>query len=514
MTNAVSKLNRVAVGDAIRRTARRYPTREALVDGSRRVTYKELNESTNQIANYLLQQGYQKGDKIVTLAFNSAEHIQAMYGIKKAALVWVPINIGLISSDIQYILEKVQVKLVIVDEMLYQAHASLLNSYNCLIIKQGAADCPFTNAYLSQSMEEPDADIQDRDVAHIMFTSGTTGHPKGVLTSHLAIHMSGLSYLIEVGANRDFSLLGVMPFFHCAQHVFIHGIMIIGGKITIMKKFDPVQSFQLIEQEKVNFTFLLPIMYRAFIHHPERTNYDISSLKQCLYAMAPMDQTTLETGINELGADFFLASGQTEIYPATVIFNPEYQLSKKGSYWGEPTLINDLAIMDEEGNLLEHGKIGEIVHRGPNVMIGYLDNAEATAESRMYDWHHTSDLGYFDEDGLLVFADRKKDMIKTGGENVASIQVEQKLLNCPFVENVIVVGLPHPRWTEAVTAFVKVKEQVTEQQLLDYCKQHLSSFEVPKKVVIVEEFPMTSTGKIQKNKLREWNVDLYAEEMV
>lgn len=512
MTNEISILNRVALGDVIRRSASKHPNKEAVVDGDKRYTYLNLYEHTNQLANYLLNEGYVKGERVATISFNSYEQIVAMYGIEKASLVWVPINIALLTSEIDYILKTAEVNLVIVEEALYEAHKELLKKYNCLLITEKNADNSFTKAIESGSKKEPNVHIEDRDIAHIMFTSGTTSNPKGVLTSHLAIHMAGLSLCIELELNSDFSLLAVMPFYHCAQHTFIHSTFILGGKLTVMKKFEPVEFMSLVEREQVNFTFLIPMLYKAFLYHPERQKFDLSSIKKCLYAMAPMDQSTLEKAIDELGVEFYLASGQTEMYPGTVFFKPQYQLIKKGSCWGEAGLVNDLAIMDDDGNILPQGQVGEIVHRGPNVMNGYLNNSEATEEAFKFDWHHTGDLGYKDEDGLLVFVDRKKDMIKTGGENVASIRIEQVLLNCELIENAVVVGLPHPKWVEAVTAFVIVKKDITEQQILDYCKQNLSSFQVPKKIVFVDEFPMTTTGKIQKHKLRSLNLELYENE--
>jgi long-chain acyl-CoA synthetase len=172
--------------------------------------------------------------------------------------------------------------------------------------------------------------------------------------------------------------------------------------------------------------------------------------------------------------------------------------------------------MDESGNLLGEKEVGEIVHRGPNVMSGYLNNPEESKRARQYGWHHTGDLGYFDEDGLLVFVDRKKDMIKSGGENVASIQVEQVLISYPKVLNAVAVGLPHERWIEAVTAFVVLKpgEEATREDILNYCKEHLGSFQIPKEVLIVDELPQTATGKIQKHVLRKKYVSLYSNNPV
>lgn len=510
MQNPVTMLNRVAVGDAIRRTAWLSPNKEVIVDGEKRFTYKQLFEDTNKFANYLINKGLKKGDCVATICLNSYDHIVAMYGIQKAAGVWVPLNAGLLSSDFEYILNQTSVTIIVVDEILYSVHEALLSQYDCLIVSDNDIPNSFVKAFVNESTDEPVVDIHDRDTAHIMFTSGTTSNPKGVMMSHLSVHLAALGNIIELGFDRSLSTLGAMPFFHCAQHTFVQVCMILGAKITVLRKFDPVELMKLVQQEKINFTFLLPMMYRAIMAHPDRKYYDLSTLKSCLYAMAPMDQTTLESVIHELGAECWLASGQTEIYPATVFFRPEHQLIKKGSYWGSPALTNDVAIMDDMGNILPNGQVGEIVHRGPNVMIGYLNNPEATKEARAYDWHHTGDLGYLDEDDLLVFVDRKKDLIKTGGENVASIHVEQKLLNCPLVENCVVVGLPHPKWSEAVTAFVKLKGEGTKEDIIAYCREHLAGYQVPKEIVIVEEFPMTTTGKIQKHVLRSSYTNLYA----
>jgi long-chain acyl-CoA synthetase len=229
--------------------------------------------------------------------------------------------------------------------------------------------------------------------------------------------------------------------------------------------------------------------------------------------MAPIAEPLLRRAIAEFCPSFSLASGQTEMYPATTLFAPEQQLQRFGCYWGESTVINDTAIMDDEGNLLPHGETGEIVHRGPNVMEGYYKDAEATEKSRLFGWHHTGDLGRFDQDGQLLFVDRKKDMIKSGGENVPSIKVESALLRHPAVANAAAVGIPHPHWSEAVTAFVTLKPgaSLEAEELIALSREHLGGFEVPKAVVFLDALPMTATGKVQKHALRDAHAGLYAD---
>lgn len=515
MFEEVSMLNRVAIGDVIRRAARRYPDKTAIIEGDYKLTYTEFDEVTNQFAHYLKSLGFEKGDVVATIAINSTAHLITMFGVQKAGLVWVPINPGITIEEKLYILEESNAQLIIADYPIVEPHLSELNDYSIIYTANLGNDDLTTvmDVIQEQPTTELEIEINDRDLAQIMFTSGTTGNPKGVMISHLSVYIASLSNIIETKINEKDVSTVLMPMFHCAQHTFIMSILHVGGTAVVFSGFEPIQFMETIEREKISFVFVLPMMYRAFIHHPQRNEYDLSSLKTCVYAMAPMDRPTLEKGIKELGVDFLLGTGQTEIYPGTMFFKPEHQLNKIGPYWGTSALINDTEIMDDSGNILSKGEIGEIVHRGPNVMKGYLNNEEETMNARMFDWHHTGDLGYWDEDGLLVFVDRKKDIIKTGGENVASIRIESILLGHEKIANVGVVGLPHERWIEAVTAFVQPKEgiEVTEEEIINYCKENLNKFEVPKAVVFMEALPTTTTGKVQKNVLREQYQNHYDE---
>lgn len=517
----VSIINRVAIGDIIRRSARRFPDKIALVDeNNETLTFKQFEDKCNQFANYLLDAGFKKGDSVVTICSNSIDFAVAIYGIAKAGLVWVPINPAISLSEKLYVLEKCEAKLILSDAEFLGGIVDELKEVCGSILTIGNENQVNTKSYSAafkgQSSREPEVDINERDVAQIMFTSGTTGNPKGVMISHLAVYMASLNNIIEAEIREDDVGSVMMPMFHCAQHTLMTAMLNISAKVVIIKKFEPESFMDTTEKNRISWVFALPMMFAAIINHPDRNKYDLGSLRYCMYAMAPMPKTLLEKGIKELNCRFSLGSGQTEMYPATVIFKPEYQMRKTGPYWGQPSLITDLEIMDEQGNLLPHGEVGEIVHRGPNVMSGYLKDTEATLESRKYGWHHTGDLGYIDQDGLLVFVERKKDMIKTGGENVASIQVEHTIIAHEKVENVSVVGLPHSHWTEAVTAFVKPKAgvELSETEIIHYCKKHLGSFQVPKAVIFIEDFPMTTTGKIQKNILRKQYNDYYQEQTI
>lgn len=501
-------INRVAIGDILRRNAARFPEKVALIDGQKEVTYQELDEMSNQFANYLLSSGLKKGDTIATICGNSWEYVVVFNGIAKAGLIWVPMNPGISLNEKLYILNQVEAKLILVDAPLIQNDLVELRQAcaNIIAVRGNLGD---TNTFLlaidGQSKREPQVDIQDRDVAQIMFTSGTTGKPKGVMTSHIAVYIASLGNIIESNFGEDEIILTMMPLFHCAQHTFTMSALHRGAKSVIISGFEPETLMKTIEEQKISNMFALPMMYKMILDHPNRSKYDLSSLKRCTYAMAPMDKRSLERCINEICPEFALGTGQTEMYPSTMVFRPEEQLRRFGSYWGTSSLINDTAIMDDNGNILPKGEVGEIVHRGPNVMNGYFKNEEETERSKEFGWHHTGDLGYWDQDGQLVFVDRKKDIIKTGGENVASIMVEGALLMHEDVANAVAVGLPHEHWAEAVTAFIVLKPgtSCTEEEIIQHCKEHLGGFQVPKSVVFLEQLPMTATGKIQKNNLRK-----------
>jgi acyl-CoA synthetase (AMP-forming)/AMP-acid ligase II len=275
--------------------------------------------------------------------------------------------------------------------------------------------------------------------------------------------------------------------------------------VYVQRGFDPAAFLDLIETERITQVFGLPMMFRAALDHPSFAGRDLSSLKRAVYAMAPMPDDLIRRCLTGFGCDFALLFGQTEMSPITTLFRPEHQLSHIGAV-GTPLTGVQVAIMGPEGELLPPGELGEIVYRGPSTMQEYLHNPEATADAFAHGWFHSGDVGRFGDDGVLWFADRYKDVIKTGGENVASIEVEKAVYAAdPQVAEAVVIGLPHERWTEAITAVVVPKPGATidEAALIAGLKQRLDGFKVPKSVIVTDELPKTSTGKIQKNRLRD-----------
>ncbi|WP_315767748.1 MULTISPECIES: AMP-binding protein [unclassified Bradyrhizobium] len=507
------RIGRVAIGDLLKRAARRFPERVAITDGARQVTFTELERDANRFANHLVAKGLKPGEKISTVCNNSIEFVKALFGIHRAGLVWVPINTMLGAADMDYILGHAEVRFALIDDNLFaqpERRAALeqrgveLVAVDLTGTARTAGLASFTDLIQGHSDVEPGIEINDRDLAMIIYTSGTTSRPKGAMHCHLAVVMAVMSNCIEMQLSRDDGITGQFPLFHCAGHVLLLSYLSVGGRMALMRGFDPVACMEAIVRDRLTVFVGLPLMYQAILDHPRRKEFDLSHLRTCLYTMAPMGRPLLERAIKELCPNFALTSGQTEMYPATTMSRPEVQLDRFGNYWGESLFVNETAIMDDAGNLLPPGEIGELVHRGPNVMLGYYKDPKSTEDARKFGWHHTGDLAVIDK-GEVLFLDRKKDMIKSGGENVASVKIEETLLAHPAVQNAAVVGLPHPQWGEAVSAFVKLKPgaQASETELLEHCRKSLGGFQVPKLVRVLEEMPMTATGKLRKVELRQ-----------
>lgn len=516
------RIGRVAVGDLLKRAARRFPDRIALTEGVRRVSYTELERDANRFANYLVSRGLKPGDKISTICNNSVEFVKALFGIHRAGLVWVPINTMLGPNDMSYILDHAGVRFALIDDNLHaqpDRRAALEQRGIGLIAVDLAGKAKelgleeFNALLEGQSDIEPEIAFDDRDLAMIIYTSGTTSRPKGAMHCHLAVVMAAMSNAIEMHLDRNDGITGQFPLFHCAAHVLLLTYLAVGGKMALMRGFDPVACMEAIQRDKLSIFIGLPLMYQAILDHPRRKEFDLSTLRTCIYTMAPMPRPLLERCVAELCPNFVQPSGQTEMYPATTMSQPDRQLKRFGNYWGESMIVNETAIMDDDGNLLPRNQVGEIVHRGPNVMLGYYKDPKATEDARKFGWHHTGDLGLIDDHGEVLFLDRKKDMIKSGGENVASVKIEETLMAHPAVLAAAVVGLPHPQWGEAVSAFIKLKPgaQADETAIIEHCRKHLGGFQVPKFIKLLDEMPMTATGKLRKVELRQQFSEHFAQ---
>lgn len=517
-------IERVCVGDITTRAAEAYGDQPAIINGGDVISFRQLDERANRLGHALLGLGLERQDVVAVMARNCPELLIAYFACAKAGLICAPVNLGLRGEEIAYCLRDARARVLIVEGALAQAAQGLPAHLPALekVYWTGADSHPdmpksagtFDSLLASGAADELEVLIQDRDAVQLLYTSGTTAHPKGVLTSHLAVTITALSAGLANRMDDGQTVLVTLPLFHCA---LLNGgavpSVLTGATLVLMQAFDQAEVAELIERHQITTLILLPMMYGAMLADPRVRARDLTSVTRAIYAMAPMPSERLQA-IRELfpNADVVLGSGQTEFTPPTTFQRPEHQWQKAGS-WGPATIMTRTAVMDDDGRLLPRGQVGELVYRGPQVMNGYLNKPDATAVSFRHGWFHSGDVAWIDDEGVVWFTDRKKDMIKTGGENVASIEVERCLMAHPAVAEAAVVGLPHDHWGEAVTAVVVLKPgtKADEVTLLAHCREQLAGFKTPKAVRIVTEFPRTGTGKIQKHVIREQLQDLYQE---
>lgn len=509
-------LRRAVVGDLITRSAERFGDSIALVCREQRISFKEVNERSCQAANAFLEMGIRRGDRVVFMTHNCLEYIYCRYGLSKIGAIMVPINFMLKGDEIAYILNDCQPKAIFVEDVLVDvvqsAGAALQKIENFGWFGLGGKSaCPdgwrdaatlFGGAY---SSEEPRVIVESDDIATIMYTTGTESFPKGVMSTNLNYFMSLLHFACDCDFRREDVLIIDIPLFHIAGSVILTTALAIGSRCLIEYAPDPINILRKTEEERVTYWIYPATLYLGLPSVPGFDRYDLSSLKKCVSFGSVMPKAALEKwqGIKPdlQWRDYW---GQTESTPAGTTSRPEDLASTMGSIGIADTGIS-VKVFDPDDREVPPGVLGELVIRGPVVMKGYWNKPEQTDRTLANGWLHTGDLGYRDERGVFHFVDRKKDMIKTGGENVASQEVEGALVRHPKIALAAVVGMPHAHWVEAVTAVVVLKpgQQADEGEILAFCKDHLAGYKVPKRVIIAPQLPMTANGKILKRTLRE-----------
>lgn len=501
-------MTRGDLGSIATRAARRDPAGVAFVDADsgRTVTFGEFERWSNACAAALHDRGLTAGDTLAVLATNGVEMYAAHVGALKAGVVTLFLNADLTSDALAYQLRDGGADAVVRDPAL----ASKLTAFDGDLDPTITTAADDTDAVPVASLTDADAPPPDvtpapDDPALVLYTSGTTAKPKGVVHSHRSYTYGVVNTLVGGDVRRDDVQTGVLPLFHIHQDLWTKAAFCVGATTVLYDGFDPDAFLHSIDDRDVTYVNLMASMYRRLLD--AGVDVDVSSVRRCVHGM-PMEMAVRERVVDAFDADLQKVYGQTETL-VTTFLDPRWQFEKPGNYVGEATPFADVAVMDEGGELLDRGETGEIVVRGPSVMQGYLNRPDASAAAWTDDWHRTDDLGRFDADGVLRFVDRKGDMIKTGGENVASIRVEECLLDHPAVAECAVVGLPHDRWDEAVTAFVRLEGGATEAALRAHCEERLAPCERPKSIEVVESFPYTATGKIAKAELEAAHRDHY-----
>jgi len=516
-------IERVNIGDMLRRRARDNANSEALIlneNGQRSsVTFSELNARVNQLARGLRAKGLNQHDRLALISANNLDFLTVMFACYKLGVVAVPINFLQTPDDIRYNIENSESVIVVYDPLLeeialpcIEGNDRILCSVN-MATEIGKADTTLNQLIDQQSASDlEDCVILDRDTAHMIYTSGTTSRPKGVETSHLSLYFSAMGNAISLSAPLGQKQLLVLPMFHCAAVSLLVTTLNLGGSIVIQPAFDANDIVRTLQSEGVQSMALLPMMWKALLAVEGIDKMSFPDFEYGIYAMAPMDKESLQKIRNTFECQMHLGSGQTEFAPSACIFHDgSEQENPDGNYWGVPSNGVDQAILDDHGKEVAQGELGEICWRGPQAMTGYFKNPEASSEASQFGWHHSGDLGLIDKHGQLMFVDRKKDTIKSGGENVSSVKVEQVIMGIEGVALTAVFGAPHERWFEAVCAAIQLQpgSELTEEEVIEHCKQHLGGFETPKKIVFVDNFEYTGTGKIRKIALRQKYAKLF-----
>ncbi|GMA49458.1 acyl-CoA synthetase [Alicyclobacillus contaminans] len=513
----VQRARRNTLGDLLTRTRARYPHKLALVYGTARWTYQQLDEAVNRTAHAFSAKGIGHGTPVAVLSRNSLDFAVIALALARLGAIFVPINYMLNEEEVAFIAGHSDVGAAAASEEFAPLMDSALAAVGksdvprYLMDSDAAAAVPagwlsLDRERQSGSSAEFESAVSDGDVAQILYTSGTESRPKGVLLTHANLLAQFVSCIVDGRMEARDVAIHALPMYHSAQlNCFLWPGVYIGATGIILSHADPAEILSVVERERATQLFCPPTVWIALLRHPAFPERDLSSLEKCYYGAAIMPMEVLKELSERLPqARFWNFYGQTEVAPLATALQPEDQLHKLGSA-GRPTLNVETKVVDDEGREVPPGTVGEIVHRTAHAMLGYLKEPEKTLEAFRDGWFHSGDLGVMDEEGYLTVVDRKKDMIKSGGENVSSREVEEVIYTFPGISEVAVVGVPDPYWMEAVTAVVVPKPGVTldAEALKAHCRSRLAHFKVPKHVVVVHQLPKNPSGKVLKRDLRE-----------
>ncbi|MDY6935517.1 MAG: AMP-binding protein [Spirochaetota bacterium] len=535
-------MRRVCIGDMIRKRVINEPQKEVIVFSYkgkiiRRLTIEELNREANRFANAIMELGVKKGDRVAIFSHNCVQYVDLLIALSKMGGWITPINFALKSREILPIVNHSETVMLVVEDELADTimevvgemhsvkHKVMINLSGNRSIPEGWLD--FDELCSEKySDDEPMVEINDNDVLTLMYTSGTEAMPKGVLNSHLNWFSSIMNFCMDFGrwSPPEGIQLGAIPLFHVAGHLAIFLTLVQGDKFVLLYTPDPSEVMQIIKSEKINSIGLPPTVFVNMLNMPdgEKLMKELfGTVRSCTIFGSPIPEATMRR-IMEILPEVYWQNyyGQSELTPlGTTLKSPDL-LRKFGEAEerfdgaepiGQSHAVVEMRVVDDDDNEVPPGTVGEMVVRSPTTMLGYYKEEEKTRETFRGGWHHTGDLAIMDEERYYYFVDRKKDIIKTGAENVSSIEVENWVAKHPKVAECTAVGLIHERWGEAVTIFVSPKpgDSLSEDEIIQHCKQGLAGYKVPKKVVVLDELPKNPSGKILKKNLRKEYSGIY-----
>ena len=498
--------------------ARETPEAEFTVTGDQRISYGEANEQINSVAQAIVGSGIGKGTRIAILSNNSVEYMYLYYGASKAGVVPVTLNYRLVPSEWTYIVNDAGAEMILVSRHYQDQIDDIrdeLESVKQLVVVGGKSKPGWTDFgdwIADQPTSPPEIAISSEDDAVQMYTSGTTGLPKGVVLTHdnLTANLAQSAPAIDIRQNDR--VLIVMPLYHVAAAWFAFSAIHRGASLYIQEDFIPAETVRALDEDGIQCGLLAPVLIQICLQTvPDVARRSYSDLRLMVWGASPIAAGTLRNGLDVFKCEFVEAYGMTELSP--IISTMSYADHLRAMA-GSPGLLEsagkaitgtEIRIVDEDDNPVANGVMGEIVVRGPQVMKGYWNKPEATAEAIRDGWMHTGDAGTLDDEGYLYIQDRIKDMIVSGGENVYPGMVEKVLFKHPAIADAAVIGVPDEQWGETVKAVVVLGDEksVSEDEVIDFCRDQMGGFQRPRSVDFIEEIPRNSSGKVLKRELRE-----------
>ena len=490
----------------LERNARKYPETEAVVSMGKRTTYKDLDNRVNRFGHALLNEGVIPGSKVALFLPNVEEFIVAYFAVQRIGAIVVPINVKLTTEELAYVLSHSDAEALIAHELLFETVKSLKSPSLINQNRRSVWNLEELRIANSKADDQPIAcNLKEDDESTILYTSGTTGNPKGVLFSYRNILTVSSMIAVEMEFKPESRVLLMMPLSHSAPlHLFMMAGMYVGATLVLTPTFTPDLLIDTVEKERTTHFFGAPVAYLLTAGQPRLKDADLSSMKWWIYGGAPLSANEVNAVKTAFRTDNLVCVyGLTEAGPSGSLLFADEHATKSGSVGRRAPLHTELRIVNEQGVDAQPGEVGEIVLFGEGNMLRYYKNEEATKEAFIGKWLKTGDLAKFDEDGYIWIVDRKKDLIISGGVNIYPKEIEETILRYPGIREVAVVGVPHPEWGETVKAVFAAANPVDSGELKAFLQEHLAKYKVPRLYEQVEALPRNASGKILKQPLRE-----------